>query len=273
MTTKRKSSTLVILISLHVLFWLAVLERFVNSSFLRPKVDVAMEVVSLLLIVGIVYANIFLFVPQLWGKGRKWLYVLSFLLAVFCTAGGELLMCKGVVAQKVLPYTDLHTYRMYLSDIFVSLLLRNASFLMFSTLYVLYKLEARAVRRGEKYISSYTDKIVLLTSEECHEITVSEIVYVEVRKRAITIVTDTGNYPQNRTFSEFERLLPPDSYMRISRQLVIQLTHVVAYTPKSVYLRHGGKTIRFTYSNSPSYEVLPKLQQWNPALYKEENLD
>lgn len=273
MPPKRKSRTLAALTSLHILFWLVVLERFIDTSFLRPKVGVAMEVASLLLIVGIVYGNIFLLVPQLWNKGKKWLYVLTFLLAVLCTAGLELLMCKEIVAQKVLPYTDLHTYRMYLFDIFISLSLRNGSFLMFSTLYVMYKLKSRTVRQREKYISTHTENIVLFFSDECKEVTVTEIVYVEVRKRDITIVTDTGIYPQNKIFSEFEKLLPPGSYLRISRHLVILLTHVVAYTPKKVYMSHGGKIISFTYSNSPSFEVLPKLQQWNPALFKEEDVD
>lgn len=62
---------------------------------------------------------------------------------------------------------------------------------------------------------------MLFFSDECKEVTVTEIVYVEVRKRDITIVTDTGIYPQNKIFSEFEKLLPPGSYLRISRQVVV----------------------------------------------------
>lgn len=267
MTSKRKSSTLSVLISLHVLFWLVVLERFVDTSFLRPRVAVSLEVVCIFLIIGIVYTNIFFLVPQLWDKGKKWLYALTFLLAVLCTAGVEVLMCKGDVAQKVLPYTDLHTYRMYLFDIFVSLSLRNGSFLVFSTLYVLYKLKDRAVQQGEKYISSHTENIVLLTSDECSEITLSEIVYIEVRKRVITIVTDTGNYPKNRTFSDFEKLLPPGSYMRISRQFVVMYNHIIRYTPQYVYLMNQGKEVCLTYSHSNTYNVLESLQSWDPNKY------
>lgn len=49
MPPKRKSRTLAALTSLHILFWLVVLERFIDTSFLHPKVGVAMEVASLLL--------------------------------------------------------------------------------------------------------------------------------------------------------------------------------------------------------------------------------
>ena len=269
MPPKRKSRTLAALTSLHILFWLVVLERFIDTSFLRPKVGIAMEVASLLLIVGIVYGNIFLLVPQLWNKGKKWLYVLTFLLAVLCTAGLELLMCKEIVAQKVLPYTDLHTYRMYLFDIFVSLSLRNGSFLMFSTLYVMYKLKSRTVRQREKYISTHTENIVLFFSDECKEVTVTEIVYVEVRKRDITIVTDTGIYPQNKIFSEFEKLLPPGSYLRISRQVVVMYNHIIRYTPQYVYLMHQGKEVCLTYRHSSTYNVWESLQSWDPNKYQQ----
>ena len=168
-----------------------------------------MEVASLLLIVGIVYGNIFLLVPQLWNKGKKWLYVLTFLLAVLCTAGLELLMCKEIVAQKVLPYTDLHTYRMYLFDIFVSLSLRNGSFLMFSTLYVMYKLKSRTVRQREKYISTHTENIVLFFSDECKEVTVTEIVSLRCGKETSPSSQTQGSIRRTRYFQNLRNCCPP----------------------------------------------------------------
>lgn len=104
-------------------------------------------------------------------------------------------------------------------------------------------------------------------SDECKEVTVTEIVYVEVRKRDITIVTDTGIYPQNKIFSEFEKLLPPGSYLRISRQVVVMYNHIIRYTPQYVYLMHQGKEVCLTYRHSSTYNVWESLQSWDPNKY------
>lgn len=257
----------------HALFWIVVTLRFLNTSFLRPQNSLSIELTCLIILIGLVYVNMLVWVPQLWKKDKRVLYLLLFLFSTIGSAMVEVFLCKNNIKENILPFTNLHTYYCYLYDIFISVSLRNGCFLMFSALYKLFKINRQAVREGEAYISQQIQKIVILDADGGHEIPLEEIAYLQVSKRSISIFTDSGTFYQDRTFSDFEQLLPKNSFVRISRQLVILLTHVVAYTPKKVYMSHGGKIISFTYSNSPSFEVLPKLQQWNPALFKEEDGD
>ena len=96
------------------------------------------------------------------------------------------------------------------------------------------------------------------------------IAYIEVRKRNICLFTDRYNCLQDRTFSEFENLLAPNSYLRINRQIVIMRSHLTGYSNQNVYLRQGEQEICFTYSNAPSFNVLQQLQELDASLYRGE---
>lgn len=211
----------------------------------------------------------YILVPNLWLKNKKVIYCLLFLLLVLVSASIEELLCLKTIRDCVLPYGSLSNYHWYVYDTFVSILLRNGCFMMFSTIYQLYLLNVQIVRRAEKYISNLTGKIVVLGPGKSHEVPLAGISYIEVRKRNVTIYSDTDTYIHERVFSDIEKSLPPSSYLRINRQYVIMYSHVVSYTSRNVYLTLDGEKVCLQYSNGATYEVLKNLQHWNPALYKE----
>ncbi|MBQ7489289.1 MAG: LytTR family transcriptional regulator [Bacteroidales bacterium] len=268
MMNKKINAKTVVEIIAHVFFWIIVLGRFLHTALLRPKMSITYVLICYLLIIGIVYTNIFVLIPKLWLKNKKLLYCMICVALALVTACIEELFCIDHIRNCVLPYGTTSNYYWYVYDTYVSVTLRNGCFLMFSTLYKLYLLSAKAVQKGEKYISSLTGKIVFLGSNTSHEISLDEISFFEIRKREVTIFADSNTYIQERTFSEIEKLLPPKSYLRINRRCVIMYSHIVNYTTRNVYMTLNGEKRCLPYSSSPTYEVLQNLQKWNPSVFQ-----
>ena len=55
----------------HALFWIVVTLRFLNTSFLRPQNSLSIELTCLIILIGLVYVNMLVWVPQLWKKDKK----------------------------------------------------------------------------------------------------------------------------------------------------------------------------------------------------------
>lgn len=134
-------------IAAHILFWVLTGWFFVKYSFIRPTIGVQRELLSVLMIMGIIYLNYFLLFPQLYKKGRQALYWIASLALVILITIIEVRIADPIVRKQL--FIEEALLNQYINSLYFFIGLRQLGFLLFFLLLLFYR-EAKKVQRLER---------------------------------------------------------------------------------------------------------------------------
>ena len=154
---------------IHIIFWIVTLRFFVNNSLLRFSFrDIHYEYVVLLMIICLIYFNLYFLIPKLFNKSRYLIYFLFIFLSTLCITIIEFYLIK----PDLLFYTSnaqldvqLASLRWYLFLIFF----RDILFVGFFTMFQIYRNAIKANRllkeTAELKFQKYKVEINMLKSK------------------------------------------------------------------------------------------------------------
>ncbi|HOA38559.1 MAG TPA: LytTR family DNA-binding domain-containing protein, partial [Flavihumibacter sp.] len=96
------------------------------------------------------------------------------------------------------------------------------------------------------------DRIVIRDNSHIRIIPVPDIIYIEAADDYARIVTANGAYLKNKTMSSFEKQLPPQTFVRIHRSTIVNVTHITQLHPhdKENYMALLKNGIKLTVSKT-----------------------
>ena len=261
------------LITLHLLFWLFVCVAFCVLSFLRPM---AMhdwkEILSALMVAGMVYANYLLLIPKLLLQGKR---------KQFWTCA-IVLVAVSVAIEMLLTYSDMHIRCSFLdseqlkiqyyTSIFL-LLLRNFSFFLFFLVLRLYRANALVLENVEKVITQEVYKLIVISpKDKLQLVDFKDIAYFSCDNNGIVLTMKNEKQIQcNGTLLELEYLIPPEYWIRANRQTLVMRDSIVRYNTSALCINVNGQEQIISYFSTKPEEVLENLKRWNPDLYTSED--
>lgn len=89
---------------------------------------------------------------------------------------------------------------------------------------------------SEKYVVIKIDEIT-------KKIPVSDIIYAEASDKYCYIRTENDNYLYKKTLSEFESMLPEDSFFRCHRSYVVNFRHIISHTGTDILFDNNEKAL------------------------------
>ncbi|WP_299182616.1 LytTR family DNA-binding domain-containing protein [uncultured Aquimarina sp.] len=89
---------------------------------------------------------------------------------------------------------------------------------------------------SKKNMESIEECLLVKTGNKYHKIHPDDIIYVESLKDYIKIYTDTKEIQTKYKISDFEKVLPEKSFLRIHRSFIINLDKITAYTQHDIEL-------------------------------------
>ncbi len=89
---------------------------------------------------------------------------------------------------------------------------------------------------SEKYI-------VIKTDELTKRIPVNDIIYAEASDKYCYIRTEKDNILYKKTLSEFESMLPEESFFRCHRSYIVNFSHIVSHTSTDILFDNNEKAL------------------------------
>ena len=254
-------------IAAHILFWVFVCGVFCKFSFLRPMaLHYYKEVLSALLVAGMVYTDYIILIPKLLLK-RKYVqfWLLSILLLIVAVAGEMMLVDYDMHIRAVW----IKNLTLYYITVFISLLLRNASFFLFFLVLRLYLANVFVLETVERTYTQGLNKLIVLSPEEKHQLVdFNDIAYFSSDDGRILVTLRNGTHRhRDGSLSELENIIPSDLWFRANRQTLVLRDSIVGYTPTALCVSVNGHNVLIPYYSTKQDKLLEALRTWNPDLF------
>lgn len=103
-------------------------------------------------------------------------------------------------------------------------------------------------------------RVVLKVKNEIKIIPVPEIKYLEANDDYVNIFTKEGKFLKNKTLSYFEKSLPPDSFVRVHRSYMVnisEITKIESYEKEGYLLKlKGGESVPVSKTGYPKLKSI-----------------
>lgn len=152
-------------------------------------------------------------------------------------------------------YWDTYFFNVPLYFAYLALTLPMVYFVLVANLLMEYSRHAGPAQQpSPEAVPSYLTRLVGKRDGMEHPLTVAAIEWFEVAERIYYAQTPQGRYRVSHTMQELERLLDPAQFVRINRQVIVNLAAVEAFTPwfdgKYVVRMRGIKRTEFVVSRA-----------------------
>lgn len=91
--------------------------------------------------------------------------------------------------------------------------------------------QTRALLETAALSPEQADRIVIRDNSHIRIIPVADIIYIEAADDYTRVVTANGAWLKNKTMASFEKQLPPQTFVRIHRSTIVNVTHITQLHP------------------------------------------
>ena len=234
-----KTKTIIVTISLNILFCAVLLWFFSRNAFLRPYLgSLSKEVLSGLLLLTTLYANYFILYPKLY-RSHTSLYWSSVVIACLCAGGVELALgyhfiseCHKVIIAEV---GSSHHFFKLLIFIFS----RNLAFNFFPYMLRERKQLQQSLETEVRIVYKYARMIDVCDGENnCKHISIDDIFYCKKNGNETKVYTVEGTqYTRYCSIKYLIQLLDNKDFVRTSSSIIIPFQYIDSCDGENVVMK------------------------------------
>lgn len=195
------------------------------------------------------YGTLGVLFPKMFERERYWHFILWFvLLLLFSSVLVQRSIMLFIVEGKYLPYRSEQFFHISelmntILDVMIASLVPLASKLFFVWRNSRSKIEELTSLNLNLASSARSQFFFIKEGSVNHKIYFSEIRYIESMRNYVRIKTKEKELVSNRSISSMQELVPKDSFLRVHRSFIVNLTHPHLASFTSRFVTIGGTKI------------------------------
>ena len=263
-----KQQNTIVIISLNILFCVALLFIFSRNAYLRPFLgSTAKEFLSGLLLLATLYANYFVLYPKLY-RSRSSLYWTSIIFVTLTAAVVELALgykfianCNGFIISEIGLYE-------YFAILLLFVFARNLAFNFFPFMLRDRKHLQQSLETETRIVYQYARMIdVCDDKNNCQHLPIDDVFYCQKNGNETDIYTVDGvKFTRYCSLKYLTQLLDNKEFIRISPSVVIPFQHIASCEGETVAMKNKPwmaspltftlDTLKYPHSTSQIQEYL-----------------
>lgn len=229
----------------HLAFWGICGYFFLNNAYFRPFAyyHPYKEYITIVSIAIVSYFNYFFLFPRYYQPGYVQKYILISLFTVFLLFSFECLLLFNDISLFSSSLQDELMYYYYIETA-ILLFCRDCCFVIFFFALKNYHYLSESLDQERKtFIENTKTYNIILSTKEAKSVRINDIVYIShVKNYTQFHLSNQCSYSQYISLRKVEDLLPRNLAVKISKNHIIILSHVHAYTADDVTLFYDDKT-------------------------------